>query len=125
MANARIASLEAELSASQKAYNVAIAAKANAEKSQKLALGKAKKAEKALADANKEYTQQEQAMTECLCTMSATAEGKHFALSFILTPVALLYLRILLFSFFPLSSFVVQDLPGYLCRLCNRAMILC
>jgi hypothetical protein len=56
-ANARIASLEAELSASQKAYDVAAAAKANAEKSQKSALGKAKKAEKALADANKEHAQ--------------------------------------------------------------------
>jgi hypothetical protein len=57
MANARIASLEAKLSASQKAYDVATAAKANAEKSQKLALSKAKKAEKALANAKKEHTQ--------------------------------------------------------------------
>jgi hypothetical protein len=56
IANARIASLEAELSASQKAYDVAAAAKASAEKSQKSALGKAKKAEKALADANKEHS---------------------------------------------------------------------
>jgi hypothetical protein len=99
-ANARIASLEAELSASQKAYDVAAAAKASAEKSQKSALGKAKKAEKALADANKERTQREQAVTEHLRTMSATAEGKHFALSFISTPVALLYLLILFFPFF-------------------------
>jgi hypothetical protein len=52
-ANARIALLEAELNASQKAYDVAIAAKASAEKSQKSALGKAKKAKKALANANK------------------------------------------------------------------------
>jgi hypothetical protein len=35
-----------ELSASQKAYDVAAAAKANAEKSQKSVFGKAKKAEK-------------------------------------------------------------------------------
>jgi hypothetical protein len=56
-ANARIASLEAELNASRKAYDVAAAAKANAEKSQKSALGKAKKAEKALAEANKEHAQ--------------------------------------------------------------------
>jgi hypothetical protein len=54
IANARIVTLEAELSASQKAYDIAAAAKASAEKSQKSALGKAKKAEKALADANKE-----------------------------------------------------------------------
>jgi hypothetical protein len=100
MANAHIASLEAELSASQKAYDVATAAKANSEKSQKSALGKAKKAEKALADANKEHTQREQAVTERLRRMSAAAEGKHFALSFILTPVTLLYLLILFFPFF-------------------------
>jgi hypothetical protein len=100
IANAQIASMEAKLSASQKAYDVAAAAKASAEKSQKSALGKAKKAKKALADANKEHTQREQAVTEHLHTMSATAEGKHFALSFISTPIALLYLLILFFPFF-------------------------
>jgi hypothetical protein len=42
-ANARIASLEAKLSASQKAYDIAAATKASAEKSQKSALGKLKK----------------------------------------------------------------------------------
>jgi hypothetical protein len=108
-ANARIASLEAELSASQKAYDVAADAKASAEKSQKSALGKAKKAEKAFADANKEHAQREQAMTERLRTMSATAEGKHFALSSISTLVALLYLLTL---FFP--SFLC---PLLLCRI--------
>jgi hypothetical protein len=56
-ANARIASLEAELRASQKAYDTATAAKAIAEKSQKSAIAKAKKTEKALADANKEHAQ--------------------------------------------------------------------
>jgi hypothetical protein len=80
-ANARIASLEAELNASRKAYDVAAAAKANAEKSQKSALGKAKKAEKALADANKEHAQREQAVAERLHTMSTAAESKYFALS--------------------------------------------
>jgi hypothetical protein len=100
-ANARIALLEAELSASQKAYDVAAAAKASAEKSQKSALCKAKKAKKALADANKEHAQREQAVTERLRTMSATAKGKHFALSYISTPVALLSLLMLFFpSFF-------------------------
>jgi hypothetical protein len=54
-ANAWIASLEAELRASQKDYDAAAAAKENAEKSQKSVLGKAKKAEKALADANKDH----------------------------------------------------------------------
>jgi hypothetical protein len=51
-ANARISSLKAELEASRKAWDVATAAKTAAEKSTKSALAKAKKAEKALADAN-------------------------------------------------------------------------
>jgi hypothetical protein len=51
-ANARIASLEAELEASQKAWDVATAAKAATEKCAKAAATKAKKAKKALADAN-------------------------------------------------------------------------
>jgi chromosome segregation ATPase len=80
IANARIASLEAELRASQKAYDAAATAKANAEKSQKAVLGKAKKAEKALADAKKEHVQQEQAVVERLHTMSAAAGSKFFRL---------------------------------------------
>jgi chromosome segregation ATPase len=80
-ANARIASLEAELNASRKAYDVAAAAKANAEKLQKSVIGKVKKAEKALADANKEHAQREQAIAERLHTMSTAAESKFFALS--------------------------------------------
>jgi hypothetical protein len=44
-------------------------------------LGKAKKAEKALADANKEHAQREQAVADCLHTMSTTAESKRLALS--------------------------------------------
>jgi hypothetical protein len=52
-----------------------------------------------LADANKEHAQREQAMTEHLRTMSAAAEGKHFALSSISTPVALLYLLTIFFPF--------------------------
>jgi hypothetical protein len=74
-------SLEADLNASQKAYDVAATAKANAEKSQKSALGKVKKAEKALANANKEHTQRERAVIEHLQTMSAAAESKYLALS--------------------------------------------
>jgi hypothetical protein len=80
-ANARIASLEAELNASRKAYDVAAAAKASAEKSQKSALGKAKKAEKALTNANKEHAQREQDVADRLHTMSTTAESKCFTLS--------------------------------------------
>jgi hypothetical protein len=74
--------LEAKLIASQKAYDIAAAAKASAEKSQKSALAKVKKAKKTFADANKEQILREEAMTERLRTMSAAAEGKCFALSF-------------------------------------------
>jgi hypothetical protein len=75
-ANARVVSLEAELKASQKAYDAATAAKAAAEKSQKSALARAKKAEKALADSHQEHAQREQAVAERLHTMSAAAESK-------------------------------------------------
>jgi hypothetical protein len=74
-ANARISSLEAELNASRKAFDAATAAKVSAEKSTKSALAKAKKAEKALTDANKEHLQREQAVTEWLNMMSAAAGG--------------------------------------------------
>jgi hypothetical protein len=53
--NARISSLEAELEASKKTWDAATAPKATAEKSTKSALVRAKKAEKALSDANKEH----------------------------------------------------------------------
>jgi DNA anti-recombination protein RmuC len=82
-ANARIASLEAELKASQKAYDAATAAKAIAEKSQKSAIAKAKKAEKALADANQEHAQREQAVAERLHTMSTAAESKFLSTCFL------------------------------------------
>jgi hypothetical protein len=75
-ANARIASLEAELRASQTAYDAAAAAKASAKKSQKSALVKAKKAEKAFADTQKDHAQREQAVAERLHTMSTAAESK-------------------------------------------------
>jgi hypothetical protein len=77
-ANAHISSLEAELKASKKAFD---AAKTAAEKSTKSALAMAKKAEKTLADANKERIQWEQAVTERLNKMSALAGGKHHAFS--------------------------------------------
>jgi hypothetical protein len=59
VANAHIASLEAKLKASQKAWDVATAAKATAEKSAKAATTKANKAEKALTDANQGRIQRE------------------------------------------------------------------
>jgi hypothetical protein len=116
IANARIVSLEAELNASQKAYDVAATAKANTEKSQKSALGKAKKAEKALADANKEHAQREQAVAERLQTMSAAAESKYHPFDFCCI-VALADTFLLFFS-------LMQDSPGYLHRPCKWTMTL-
>jgi hypothetical protein len=81
MANAPIASLEAKLEASQKAWDVATAAKAAAEKSAKAASTKVKKAENALADANQGRIQREEAITKRLNQVLALAGGKYlFAL---------------------------------------------
>jgi hypothetical protein len=71
-ANARISSLEAELEASRKAWDVAAA-----EKSTKSATAKAKKVEKALADADRARAQREQAITNHLNQISALAGGKY------------------------------------------------
>jgi hypothetical protein len=81
-ANARILSLEAELKAFRKAWDAATAAKTTAEKSTKSALARAKKAEKALADSNKERIQWDQVVTERLNKMSALAGGEYRALPF-------------------------------------------
>jgi hypothetical protein len=97
-ANARISSLEAELEASRKAWYAATAAKATAEKSTKSALAKAKKAEKALSDANKEHIQREHAVIDRLNKMSALAGGEYL-FSFLLG-YSLLYLLMCLFLYF-------------------------
>jgi hypothetical protein len=81
-ANARISSLEAELEASRKAWDVAAAAKTAAERSTKLAVAKAKKVEKALADADRDRVLREQAITKRLNQISALARGKYHAFPF-------------------------------------------
>jgi chromosome segregation ATPase len=83
VANARIASLEAELNASRKAWDTATAAKVAAEKSAKSAAAKAKKAEKALADADQGRVQREQAITKRLNQISTLAGGKYRAILFL------------------------------------------
>jgi hypothetical protein len=70
-------SLEAELNASRKAWDTAIAAKVAAEKSTKSTVGKAKKAEKALADIDQGRVQREQAITKRLNHISTLAGGKY------------------------------------------------
>jgi hypothetical protein len=79
LANARIASLEVKLEASRKAWDVATAAKVTAEKSAKSAAAMAKKAEKALTDADQGRVQREQAITKCLNQIPSLAGGKYHA----------------------------------------------
>jgi hypothetical protein len=98
-ANAHILSLEAELKASRKSWDAATATKTTAEKSNKSALARAKKAEKALADANKECIQWDQAVTEHLNKMSALAGGKCHTLPFFVELRKFLYS--LICAFFP------------------------
>jgi hypothetical protein len=100
VANACISSLEAELEASRKAWDVAAAAKTTAEKSTKSALAKARKAEKALADTNQELIQREQAVTECLNKISALAGGKYHAFPFFVELPILILADVCFFSVF-------------------------
>jgi hypothetical protein len=98
-ANARIASLEAELEASQKAWDIATAAKTTAEKYAEAAVTKAKKAEKALADANQGHIQREEAITKRLNQVSALAGGKYLSALFIVCLLILLMVTYYPFCF--------------------------
>jgi hypothetical protein len=121
MANARIASLEAELEASRKAWDVATAAKVAAEKSAKSAATKAKKAEKALADADQGRVQREQAITKCLNQISALAGGKYHAVLF-LSICSFFYLLVFAHYLLSLSFVFPQRTLEYLWRLYIRMM---
>jgi hypothetical protein len=92
-ANAHISSLEAKLEASRRAFDAATAAKTNAEKSFRLALDKAKKMEKSLADLKKERIQRDQAVALRLNKMSALARGKYHAFSLPLFELLILILH--------------------------------
>jgi hypothetical protein len=81
-ANACISTLEAELKASRKAWDVAAAAKTAAEKSTKSEVAKAKKAKNALADADRECVQREQSITSRLNQILALTGGKYHASPF-------------------------------------------
>jgi hypothetical protein len=116
-ANARIASLEAELEASQKAWDATTAAKTTAEKNAKAAATKAKKAEKALADANQGRIQREEAITKCLNRISALAGGEY--LSYIFLIVCLLVLLMVTHNPF---CFCLQRKLEYLWRRCSQLM---
>jgi hypothetical protein len=120
-ANARIVSLEADLEASQKAWDVATAAKAAAEKSAKAAVTKVKKAEKALVDANQGRIRREEAITKRLNQVSALAGGKYLSALFLSTCSSF---DLLMFTDYPLFLLFVfpQRKLGYLWHRCSRVM---
>jgi hypothetical protein len=118
-ANARIASLEAELEASRKAWDVATAAKVAAEKSAKSAAAKEKKAEKALADADQGHVQREQARAKCLNQISTLAGGKYRIVLFI---CSFFYLLMFAHYLLPLSFVFLQSALECLWRPYSQVM---
>jgi hypothetical protein len=120
-ANARIASLEAKLEASQKAWDVATATKAAAEKSAKVAATKAKKAEKALADADQGRIKREQAITKRLNQVSALAGCKYLSALLLSTCSSFDLLMVAYYPLFLLFVFLQRKL-AYLWRRCSRMM---
>jgi hypothetical protein len=100
VANARIVSLEAELDASRKSWDIATAAKVATEKTTKSAENKAKKAENALADADQRRVQREQTIGKRLDKIAALVGGKYHAVAF-LSSCSCFYL--LIFAHFLLS----------------------
>jgi hypothetical protein len=81
-AHARISALEAELTAAREAWESANAAKVFAEKVAKSAETKAKKASKALADADQKQVQREQAIAERLDKISILVGSKYHVIPF-------------------------------------------
>jgi hypothetical protein len=82
VANARIASLEAELNASRKAWDIATIAKVATEKTAKSVETKAKKAEKVLVTADQKRAQRDLAVAERLGKILALLGGKHRVILF-------------------------------------------
>jgi hypothetical protein len=119
MANARIASLEAKIEASRKAWDIATAAKVAAEKSAKSAATKAKKAKKPLADADQGCVQTEQAITKCLNRILALAGGKYRAVLF-LSICSFFYLLVFAHYLLSLSFVFPQRTLEYLWFLYSR-----
>jgi hypothetical protein len=100
VANARISYLEAELNAYREAWDIATAAKVAAEKTAKSAETKAKKTEKALADADQRRVRRDQTIAKHLDKISALVGGKYRVVPFLST-CSCFYL--LIFAHFLLS----------------------
>jgi hypothetical protein len=82
MARARISSLEAKLKASVETWESANAAKVYVEKVAKSAETRAKKAEKALADAHQKQAKREQSIAEQLDKIVVSVGSKSVSLLF-------------------------------------------
>jgi hypothetical protein len=120
-ANARIASLEAELNASREAWDIATAAKVATEKTAKSAETKAKKAEKALADADQRHVRREQTTAKRLNKILALVGGKYHVVLFLST-CSCFYLLILAHFLLSLSSVFQRRKLEYLWSLYSRIL---
>jgi hypothetical protein len=97
VANARISALEAELNAAREAWEVSNAANVSAEKIAKSAETKAKKAKKALADADQRQIQHEQSIAARLYKISVTVGSKCRVVLFFATCFRLVFLLFVYF----------------------------
>jgi multidrug efflux pump subunit AcrA (membrane-fusion protein) len=120
-ANARVASLEAELNASREAWDIATAAKVATEKTAKSAETKAKKAEKALADADQRRVRRKQTIAKRLNKISALFGGKYHVVPFLST-CSCFYLLILAHFLLSLSSVFQRRKLEYLWSLYSRIL---
>jgi hypothetical protein len=120
-ANARIASLEAELNASIEAWDIATAAKVAAKKTTKSAETKAKKAEKELADADQRRVRREQTIAKRLDKISVLVGGKCRVVPFLSTR-SCFYLLIFACFLLSLSSVLQWRKLEYLSSLYSRIL---
>jgi hypothetical protein len=120
-ANACIAALEAKLNASREAWDISNAAKVAAEKTAKSAETKAKKAEKALADADQRRVRREQTIAKRLDKIPVLVGGKCRVVPFLST-CSCFYLLIFARFLLSLSSVVQQRKLENLWNLYSRIL---
>jgi hypothetical protein len=118
-ANACIAALEAKLNAFREAWDIANAAKVTTEKTAKSVEIKAKKAEKALADADQRHVRREQMIDKHLDKISVLVDGKCHVVPF-LSICSCFYLLILAHFLLSLSSVLQRRKLEYLWSLYSR-----
>jgi uncharacterized membrane protein YgaE (UPF0421/DUF939 family) len=113
VANAHISALEAELKAAREDWEGANAAKVSAEKVAKSAKTKAKKATKALADANQKQIQQKQSIAAHLDKSSIAVGSKcHIILFWLLAQNCIADICLLSFACFSVVQQRKLEYPG-------------